>query len=241
MECDSRASLLARILTSPYFGRKPKARVVTWWFIPSLSHGESCESVYARGSFMHQKCSNYILTNLLFGLCISIWIINSLVIRLSLHYGTPRWPFYPQNAASKGTYPNSFSFWCFHFGTRISIFEGVWSALHTCWNKYTMPLPEEIFDAFGHVKVFNIFDLRSNYHQMPLKEGNKVKITFWGINPHGKDCLYEWRFLPFGLKNALAKFQKVLDWVLVRLGFTKCYIDDIIIFNLASEDHKHRL
>jgi hypothetical protein len=74
-----------------------------------------------------------------------------------------------------------------------------------------MPLPEEIFDAFGHVKVFNIFDLRSNYHQMPLKEGNKVKITFWGINPHGKDCLYEWRFLPFGLKNALAKFQKVLD------------------------------
>jgi len=36
---------------------------------PSLGCGESCESVYARGLSMHQKCYNYALTNLLFGLC----------------------------------------------------------------------------------------------------------------------------------------------------------------------------
>jgi len=76
---------------------------------------------------------------------------------------------------------------------------------------------------------------------MPLKEGDKVKMTFWGINSHGKDCLYHWRFLPFGLKNALIKFQKVMDQVLVRFGFAKCYIDDIITFSLTSKDHKHHL
>jgi hypothetical protein len=35
----------------------------------SLGHGESFEFVYACGLSVHQKCSNYALTNLLFGLC----------------------------------------------------------------------------------------------------------------------------------------------------------------------------
>jgi hypothetical protein len=72
-----------------------------------------------------------------------------------------------------------------------------------------------------------------------LKEGNKVKTTFWGINPQGKDYLYQWQFLPFGLKNAPIEFQRVKDWVLARFSFAKCYIDDIIIFSLTSEDQWH--
>jgi hypothetical protein len=38
--------------------------------VASLSpgRGESCKSMFARGSSVHQKCSNYALTNLLFGL-----------------------------------------------------------------------------------------------------------------------------------------------------------------------------
>ncbi len=81
----------------------------------------------------------------------------------------------------------------------------------TCLDKYAKPLLEDIFDALGQAKVFSILDLRSGYHQLPLKEGDKVKITFWGIDPHGKDCLYQWKILPFGLKNALVKFQRVMD------------------------------
>jgi hypothetical protein len=41
-------------------------------FPPSPGRGESCESVFAHGSSVHQKCSNYALTNLLFGLCKSM-------------------------------------------------------------------------------------------------------------------------------------------------------------------------
>jgi hypothetical protein len=74
-----------------------------------------------------------------------------------------------------------------------------------------MPLPEEIFDAFGQAKIFSTLDLRSGYHQLPLKEGDKVRTTFWGIDPHGKDCLYEWWFLSFSLKNAPTNFQKMMD------------------------------
>jgi hypothetical protein len=57
-------------------------------------------------------------------------------------------------------------------------------------DKYAMPLPEEIFDTLKQAKVFSILDLRYGYYQLPLKEGDKINITFWGINPHGKDCLY---------------------------------------------------
>jgi hypothetical protein len=57
-----------------------------------------------------------------------------------------------------------------------------------------MPLLEEIFDALGWAKVFNTLDLRYGYHQLQLKEGDKAKITFHGIDFHGKDCLYQWKF-----------------------------------------------
>jgi hypothetical protein len=36
---------------------------------PSFGRGESCEFMYAHDSFIHQKCFNYAITNLLFGLC----------------------------------------------------------------------------------------------------------------------------------------------------------------------------
>jgi hypothetical protein len=45
--------------------------------------------MYACGSSMHQKCSNYALTNLFFGLCKSLWIIDPFIICPSLHLGAP--------------------------------------------------------------------------------------------------------------------------------------------------------
>ncbi len=60
----------------------------------------------------------------------------------------------------------------------------------TCSNKYAMPLSEEIFDALIQAKVFSTLDLRFRYHQLPLRERDKVKTIFWGIDPHGKDYLY---------------------------------------------------
>jgi len=104
------------------------------------------------------------------------------------------------------------------------------------------PLPEEIFDTLGQAKGFNTLDLRYGYHWSPLKEGDKnVKTTFWGIDTHAKDYLYQWKFLPFSLNNVPAKFQRVMDRVLVGLGFAKCYINDIIIFSLTVGNHMHHL
>ncbi len=63
-----------------------------WWFPSNMGHGESCEFVFNCGSSMHQKCSHYALTNLLFSLCRSMWIINPLVTRHSSHPRAPTRP-----------------------------------------------------------------------------------------------------------------------------------------------------
>ncbi len=79
-----------------------------WWLPPSLGHGESCESVCAYDLFVHQMCSNYALTNLLFGLYKSIWIIDPLVICLSPHLEAPAQPSYLLKCCELGSVPNSF-------------------------------------------------------------------------------------------------------------------------------------
>ncbi len=72
---------------------------------PSLGCGESYEFVYVSDSSVHQKCSNYTLTNLLFGLCKFMWIVDPLVILSSPHPGASTCPSYPRNVVSKKVYP----------------------------------------------------------------------------------------------------------------------------------------
>jgi len=66
------------------------------------------------------------------------------------------------------------------------------------FDKYAMPTPEEIFDVVGHARVFSTLDLWVGYHQLSIREEDKAKTTFWGVNFHDTDCLYQWKFLPFG-------------------------------------------
>jgi hypothetical protein len=108
-------------------------------------------------------------------------------------------------------------------------------------DRYAMPTPEEIFDAIGHAKVFSTLDLRVGYHQLPIKSEDRQKTTFWGIDPFMKDCLYQWKFLPFGLKNAPAEFQRVMDKILAGLHFVRCYIDDIVVYSDTVEEHEQHL
>ncbi len=93
-------------------------------------------------------------------------------------------------------------------------------------------------DALGYAKVFNRLDSRFGYHLLPLTKGDKVKTTFWGMDFHGEDCLYQW-FLPFGLINVLGNFKK--SWIECWWVLAKCYIDDIKVFSLILRDHMHHL
>ena len=78
-------------------------------------------------------------------------------------------------------------------------------------DRYAMPTLEENFEAIRHAKVFSTLDLHLVYHQIGLREEDKEKMAFWGIDKDGKDWLYQKKFLLFGLKNAPAEFQRIMD------------------------------
>ncbi len=75
-----------------------------WWLPSNLGRGESYEFVCACGSSMHQKCSNYALSNL-FGLCRSVWIIDSFIICPNSHLRISARPFTPEILGAKKRIP----------------------------------------------------------------------------------------------------------------------------------------
>ena len=99
-------------------------------------------------------------------------------------------------------------------------------------DRYPMPTPEEIFDDVGGARLFSILDLRQGFQQIEVAECDRSKTAFWGATR-----LYQWRMMPFGLKNAPAKFQRVMDQTLAGLPFARCYIDDTLIFSRTLEEH----
>lgn len=99
------------------------------------------------------------------------------------------------------------------------------------------PLPK-IVDSlreFGAATVFSSIDLKSGYWQIPMDEASKRVTTF--ATPDG--TTYQYRVMPFGLKNAPATFQKLMARVLAgHLGrFTHVYLDDIIVFSKDYTEH----
>jgi len=97
----------------------------------------------------------------------------------------------------------------------------------------TYPIPDinSILASLGNAKYFTTLDLTSGFHQIYMLESDTPKTAFSTLN--GK---YEFLRLPFGLKNAPAVFQRMIDDVLREHIGKICYvyIDDIIVF---SEDY----
>ena len=74
---------------------------------------------------------------------------------------------------------------------------------------------------------FSTLDLASGYWQVSLSQEARVKTAF---ATHSD--LFQFRVMPFGLCNALAMFERLMDRVLHGLRWSRClvYLDDIISF-----------
>lgn len=105
----------------------------------------------------------------------------------------------------------------------------------TISDRYPIPEITDILDKLGRTSYFSTIDLVSGFHQIQLDEEDIEKTAF-SINS-GK---YEFTRMPFGLKNAPATFQRVMDCVLREEIGICClvYMDDIIIFSPSLEQHK---
>lgn len=103
---------------------------------------------------------------------------------------------------------------------------------------FPLPRIEEILDQLGHSIYFTTLDLASGFHQIPMRKEDQQKTAF--STPLGH---YEFTRMPFGLKNAPATFQRLMNSVLSGLQGLQCfvYLDDIVIYSSSIEQHSIKL
>jgi hypothetical protein len=77
--------------------------------------------------YVHQRCSNYALTNLLFSLCMPAWIIDSLIICFSPHPETSTRPSTPELLQARECTPIFYPFNVFTLDLQLSLWRSlVW-------------------------------------------------------------------------------------------------------------------
>ena len=96
------------------------------------------------------------------------------------------------------------------------------------------PLPkiDEMYAKLKGANVFSTIDLRSGYYHIALGKDSRAKTAF--VTTFSK---YEFLMVPFGLAQAPAYFQLLMNQVLEGLSFAMTYLDDIIIFSNSEEVH----
>ncbi|CAM4520045.1 unnamed protein product [Caretta caretta] len=100
-----------------------------------------------------------------------------------------------------------------------------------------MPRTDELLEKLGRAQFISTLDLTKGYWQVPLDESAKERSAF---TTHLG--LYEFNVLPFGLRNAPATFQRLVDGLLAELGeYAVAYLDDVAIFLDSWADHLEHL
>jgi len=97
---------------------------------------------------------------------------------------------------------------------------------------------DSCIDAMSGAGWFSTIDLRSSYHQVHVASEDPEKTTF--ICRRG---MYKFNTMPFGLCNAGATFQRLMDIVMSGLHLNIClvYLYDIVVFAKTPEEHLERL
>jgi len=105
----------------------------------------------------------------------------------------------------------------------------------TIKNGYPLPLIADILDGVGKRKVFTKLDLRWEYNNVRIKEGNEWKTVFTThIGAYEPTVMY------FGLTNSPTTFQAMMNNLfrdLINQRDTATFIDDILVAIDMEEGH----
>lgn len=101
-------------------------------------------------------------------------------------------------------------------------------------DNYSLPKIDSLFDSTAGYALMSFMDAYSGFHQISLWKKDQEKTTF--VTDQG---LYCYTVMPFGLKNAPATFQKMINTVFFdQIGRNvEAYIDDMIVKSKLQTDH----
>ena len=106
-----------------------------------------------------------------------------------------------------------------------------------CISLIPLPKIDELYAKLKGYIVFSSLDLRSGYYHISLKDSAKPKSAFV-LSSLGK---YQFNRVPFGLAQAPAYFQKLINDMLKGCNFAMGYLDDIIIYSRSEKEHLEHL
>ncbi len=104
----------------------------------------------------------------------------------------------------------------------------------TVKDSYPLPRVDESLDFLSRGKFLTTIDLARGYWQVSMAEDSKHKTAF--VSHCG---LFQFRVLPFGLCNAPATFQRLMNSVLAGLIYRCCavHLDDIVVASPTFKQH----
>ena len=93
-------------------------------------------------------------------------------------------------------------------------------------DSYPLPRIDDTIEALAGSRWFSTLDLKSGYWQVQLAVDAKEKTAF-----SSGSGLWQFRVMPFGLCNAPATFERLMEQVLVGLPMTTAlvYLDDVLV------------